>query len=160
MYCYIVVHRGWVICMIGKLLELARRKCHESNCSSCYIIKHKFSGCTLIISGACQQGHHFYWASSCTIGKSCGNAVHEDNILFATAIVLYGNNFQKIEDFATSCCLTDYFSHVSAALHLSWDKKIFFKTQIKRASFHVYMVYCECLCTWKDFVPILHLPLH
>lgn len=86
--------------MLGKLLELAGRKCRESNCSSCHTVKHKFSGCTLIISGVCQQGHHFQWTSSCTVGKSCGNTVHEDNILFATAIVLSGNNFQKIKNFA------------------------------------------------------------
>ena len=100
MYCHIAVHNGQIICMLGKLLELAGRKCRESNCSSCYTIKHKFSGYTVIISGVCQQGHQFQWTSSCTIGKSCGNAVHKDNILFAMAIVLSGNNFQKIENLA------------------------------------------------------------
>ena len=124
--------------MLEKLLELAGTKSRESNCSSCYTIKHKFSGCTLIISGICQQGHHFQWTLSCTIGKSCGNTVHEDNILFATAVVLSGSNFQKIENFARILQLhiisrTTF--HVYQRLYICPGiEKYFFKTQVKCTS--------------------------
>ena len=60
-----------------------------------YISGSTFSGCTLIINGVCQEGHRFQWTSSRTLDKRCGNATHEDNILFAIAVVLSGNNFQK-----------------------------------------------------------------
>ena len=72
----------------------------------------------------------------------------------AIAIVLSGNNFQKAkfsQDFETSCDLTDDFSHVSEALHLSWDRKIFFKTQVQI----VVMCVCQCTCSCKCFVPMV-----
>ena len=141
--------------MLGKLLELAGRKCRESNCLSCYTIQHKFSGCTLIISGVCQKGHQFQWTSSCTIGKNCGKAIHEDNILFAMAIVLSGNNFQKIEILARILKLhvisrTTF--HMYQRLYICPGiEKYFFKTQVLL----VVMCICQCTCICKCFVPMV-----
>ena len=85
---------------MGKLLELAGKKCRRPNCLSVCSITYNFSGCTLIVSVACQQGHRFQWTSSCVIDNKCGNTIHEDNMLFSIAVVLSGNNFQKIERFS------------------------------------------------------------
>ncbi|XP_065911288.1 uncharacterized protein [Dysidea avara] len=82
--------------------------------------------------GVCQQGHRFQWTSSRAIDNKHGNTVHEDNMLFSMAVVLSGNNFQKLNVFqkiGTSCHLTKYIPYVPMTVQLSWDRKNYFKTQ-------------------------------
>lgn len=101
-YGLIVACSERVICVLGNLLELAGKKCRRPNCFSVCNMSHKFSGCTLIITGVCQQGHYFQWTSSHAINNKSGSTVHEDNMLFSIAVVLSGNNFQKIERFSNT----------------------------------------------------------
>ena len=54
-------------------------------------------------------------------------------MLFSMAVVLSGNNFQKLNVFqkiGTSCHLTKYIPYVPMTVQLSWDRKNYFKTQV------------------------------
>lgn len=135
-YCFTVGHIERVICVVGKLLELAGKKCRTANCLSACSLTHNFSGCTLIIKGICQQGHHFQWTSSPAIDNKCGSTIHEDNMLFSMAVVLSGNNYQKIESFSKTLSLhviSRSTFHMYQRLYICPGiEKFYFKTQVNR----------------------------
>lgn len=89
------------ICSVNRLLDLAAGVCNVSNCGSQRKIDYKPSGCCIIIYGTCGNGHSFQWESSERLGQGQQQKqLHVDNLHFASAIVLSGNNYSKIEQFA------------------------------------------------------------
>lgn len=90
------------ICSINRLLDLAAEVCNVKNCGSQRKVDYKPSGCCIIIYGTCGKAHAFQWESSERLGhgQPKQKQLHVDNFHFASAIVLSGNNYSKIEQFA------------------------------------------------------------
>ena len=57
------------------------------------------SGCCLIIHAECDNGHSFQWNSSKSFYNQNNQNIYYDNLDFASAVVLSGNNFHEIEQF-------------------------------------------------------------
>ena len=98
-FLLVAVESGRVVCRISKILDLARGKCHMPNCSSVYTVSYETRGCALVVHGLCENGHKLYWTSSCQTANNNGDKLHEDNLLFAMAVTLSGNNYSKLEQF-------------------------------------------------------------
>ena len=90
---------GRVLCSIDKLLYLAKSKCQEEGCDSFYEVSTEFQGCCLIIHRKCRLGHQFKWESSVAQINQNGSKIFTDNLDFASALVLSGNNFSKMQLF-------------------------------------------------------------
>lgn len=88
------------ICSLHKLLELAAGVCDVDNCGSQRNIDYAPSGCCISIFGTCANGHPFYWESSDKLGTGDQRKLLIDNLHFASAIVLSGNHYSKMEQFA------------------------------------------------------------
>lgn len=85
-----------IFCSVNKILKLAQRKCSFPLCDSFYKVSYKPSGCAIIVSGICDNGHKFEWTSSESSVNQSEHTLYRDNLSFATALVLSGNNFSKI----------------------------------------------------------------
>ena len=84
---YIVVcvaTAGHIMASLENFLSLARGKCRETACA----VYPMFRGCCLIIEGKCANGH--------TINTHKSKS-YTDNLDFASAIILSGNNFYKMK---------------------------------------------------------------
>lgn len=82
------------------LLELAKGRCREEHCNKLYSnVTQTTSGCCLIIHAECENGHSFRWNSSKSFYNQNNQNIYYDNLDFASAVVLSGNNFHKIEQF-------------------------------------------------------------
>jgi len=90
------------ICSVNKILELAEGKCSHPHCNSFYKVSYKPSGCALIISGSCNNGHTYEWVSSKSIVNQSDNTLYNDNLAFATAFVLSRNNLNYSASFMES----------------------------------------------------------
>lgn len=91
---------GHVICSVELLLELAKGKCREEHCDKFYnTVTHAASGCCLIIHTLCENGHSFRWDSSKSFYNQNNQNMYYDNLDFASAVILSGNNFHKMEQF-------------------------------------------------------------
>ena len=90
------------ICSVNRLLDLAAGVCNVNNCGNQRKVDYKPSGSCIIIYGICENGHSFQWESSERLGQGQQKqkGLHLDNLHFASAIVLSGNNNSKIEQFA------------------------------------------------------------
>ena len=90
------------ICSIDRLLDLAGGVCRVGSCGKRCQVDYKPSGCCIILFGTCENGHAFEWESSDRLGqeKQKQKRLHTDNLHFASAIVLSGNSYSKIEQFA------------------------------------------------------------
>ena len=86
-----------IICSLSRLLQLARRKCTCDGCNSlCNIFYKKCSFC-LLINRIRESGHPFTWESSEHLQNQSNNWLYQDNFHFASAVLLSGNNFTKVE---------------------------------------------------------------
>jgi len=111
-----------VICSVSKLHKLIGTKCHQSNCSGTYKLNFETCGCCLLIQGSCDNGHSFCWTSSDIVHSSSGKKVYSDNLNVASAIVLSGNSFNKIElffNFIKTKCFQNNIFHIPAVIYLS-----------------------------------------
>ena len=86
-----------MICSLSRLLQLARRKCSSDGCNSQCNIYYKKCGCCLLINGTCENGHKFTWESSERLLNQSISRLYQDNLSFASALLLSGNNFTKVE---------------------------------------------------------------
>ena len=98
--CFIAFKPTSFICSLHKLLELAAGVCDVGNCRSQHNVDYCPSGCCVSIFGTCTKGHPFHWESSDRIGTEDQRKLHIDNLHFAAAVVLSGNNYSKMELFA------------------------------------------------------------
>jgi len=87
----------WVICSIGKLLDLASGKCQEAHCGKTRQVAYEVIGCCLQISGVCRDGHRFNWSSSEFHMNKNHTKIFDVNLLLASALVVSGNSFSKVK---------------------------------------------------------------
>ena len=87
-----------IICSSLKLMELFGKVCQEEGCGEEYHLTDTIVGCCLTISARCSNGHLRKWSLSERITNSNGS-VFLDNLDFATALVLSGNHFTKMQQF-------------------------------------------------------------
>jgi len=104
-----------VICSVNKLLELFGKICHERQCNKEYHVTTKSIGCCLRIDAQCSNGHRHIWLSSDKIPSEKGE-IYRDNLDFASAVVLSGNHFAKIQQFCqflnvATLSRTSYYSY-------------------------------------------------
>ena len=107
---------GRVICSLKFIMEVAKGKCRHDNCNSYYQITHRMYGCCLVLFGTCENGHSVKWESSPSQQNEKGHRIYVDNLIFSAAVVLSGNNFQKIQQFFRFCNVkiispTTFYSH-------------------------------------------------
>lgn len=88
-----------MLCSLEKILQLVDKRCKVQTCNKNYDIKYEICGCCLKITGRCANAHSFTWCSSHVISNVAGNRIFLDNLLFASAVVLSGNSFSKLELF-------------------------------------------------------------
>ena len=86
-----------IICYIDRLLELAGSKCRI--CQLPCKRSTKVVGCALEVNMVCSAGHSFNWASSPLLTNSRSSAMYKINLVFASALLLSGNNYYKIRQF-------------------------------------------------------------
>ena len=87
-----------IICSPNKLLELFGKFCQEDGCGKEYHFTNTTIGCCLSIVAQCSNGHCRKSWSSDKIPSTKGE-IYRDNLDFATAVVLSGNHFTKIQQF-------------------------------------------------------------
>ena len=90
-----------IFCSLHKLLQLAGYICKVDGCRARRDIDYKIHGCTVKLFGICTQGHRFVWESSDVITSKAGGRLYLDNLNFASALILSGNNFCKMMAFAS-----------------------------------------------------------
>ena len=83
-----------VICYVEKVLELIGSQCRTCSCQC--NVPARIVGCTLVVKVVCIRGLVFSWASSSTIVNANKSALYRTNFIFASAVLLSGNNFYKI----------------------------------------------------------------
>ena len=97
--CFTVHSCERVLCSLEKILQLVDNRCKVQACSGNYDIKYEFCGCCLKITGRCANAHTFTWCSSDVISNVASSKLFLDNLNFASAVVLSGNSFSKLELF-------------------------------------------------------------
>ena len=95
-FVYIGVSNVKVVCRVQKLLELAGEICRNDGCSAKQVVKYSIIGCCIVIKGSCEHGDCFTWESSEKICSQVCGRIYVDNLEFASALVLSGNNYRKI----------------------------------------------------------------
>ena len=88
-----------IICSTLKIIELFGKVCLVEGCGAEYHLTNTIVGCCFTISARCANGHLRKWSSSEGITNSTTGGVFADNLDFATALVLSGNHFTKIQQF-------------------------------------------------------------
>ena len=83
------------LCSLDLFLDLFVGCCRTQGCSDVPEVKHHFVGTTVVVTAKCQAGHIFKFASSREV-----NDVYANNLQAAAAILLSGNNFNKINRMA------------------------------------------------------------
>ena len=63
-------------------------------------VDYKVTGCCITVFGTCTSGHQFNWNSSDILTSQVGGTIYLDNLNFASALVLSGNNYRKFMVFA------------------------------------------------------------
>ena len=71
----------------------------EHRCGQLYCIKYVLDGCSLAIVRVCANGHSSVWESSEVVLNQKNKKVYNNNLCFTAAVVLSGNNFNKIKQF-------------------------------------------------------------
>ena len=79
------------LCSLDLFLDLFMRCCRTQGCCKVPKVKHHFVGATVVVTATCQAGHVFKFTSSREV-----NGVYANNLQYAAAILLSGNNFGKI----------------------------------------------------------------
>ena len=88
-----------VICFVDKILELIGSKCRD--CQLQCNVTTRMVGCTLEVRMECSDGHRFTWASSPTMRNDNRRVIYKSNLIFASALLLSGNNYYKIHRFCS-----------------------------------------------------------
>lgn len=83
-----------VLVTVDKIKELISDSC--KTCSSPVSIRETKSGAVLILHWNCDSGHSGTWASSEVLTEKKGQKVYANSVQVAAAVLLSGNNYQKI----------------------------------------------------------------
>ena len=83
-----------VLVTVDKIKELISTTC--KTCSRPVTIQETKSGAVLLLHWSCDNGHSGTWASSELLTKKNHQKVYVNNVQLAAAVLLSGNNYQKI----------------------------------------------------------------
>lgn len=87
-----------VIVETTKVLDLFNGKCQvEKCCGERKVIRHSVEGGVLSVSYRCSEGHAGVWHSSSVLTEKRGQKVFVTSVLLSSAVLLTGNNFDKVE---------------------------------------------------------------
>ena len=64
------------------------------------MVKTDLDGGVLRVSWACSEGHFGFWTSSRKLCEKNGQDIHVNTLLLAAAVLISGNNFNKMDYFA------------------------------------------------------------
>lgn len=90
-----------IICSLHKLLQLVGQVCQVDGCGARQEVDYRITGCCITVFGICTSGHQFNWNSSDTLTSQAGGMIYLDNLNFASALVLSGNNYRKFYGFCS-----------------------------------------------------------
>ena len=87
-----------VIVEMNKVLDLLQGKCQGEGCSGeRKVIRRNVEGGVLSVVYGCSKGHTGVWHSSSVLTEKRGQKVFLTTVLLSAAILLTGNNFDKVE---------------------------------------------------------------
>ena len=86
-----------VLCYVERLLELTGSQCRS--CPLQCTITTRVVGCALVMKMTCSAGHVFTWSSSPVIRNANWHVIYKANLMFASALLISGNNYYKIQQF-------------------------------------------------------------
>ena len=90
--------RKRVLAEIELICQLFSNNCHVKGCSGeCSVGSTKSVGGVLEICWKCSNGHYGIWHSSSLLGRKRGQKVFVLPVLAAAAVLISGNNFEKIQ---------------------------------------------------------------
>lgn len=146
-YCYAVDHReDKVICFVSIILKLIGNQCKYCPLPAKATVR--AIGCALVIKLKCEAGHVFSWASSLIITKRNGQAIYKINLVFASSLLLSGNNYYK----RNQCCSFMGTKCISASTFFNYQRLYLCPVILK--FFTTKMVSCD-LPTIYFLVPCL-----
>ena len=99
-YVHVGVNVVKVVCRAQKLIELFGEICRHHECNAKQVVTYSIIGCCIMIKGLCEHGHCFTWESSDKLCSQVFGWRYIDNLEFASALMLSGNNYRKIAIFA------------------------------------------------------------
>ena len=83
------------MCYVDRLLELIGRQCKF--CPLQVKVSVRTVGCSLVVKMVCSREHTFSWASSPLVTTNSNKSVlYKANLVFASALLLSGNNYYKV----------------------------------------------------------------
>lgn len=82
------------MCFMDNLIELIGNQCRS--CPLKCEVSTRVVGCTLVVNMVCNAGHTFSRASSPVLVNRNNSTIYKANLVFASALLLSGNNFNKI----------------------------------------------------------------
>ena len=134
-----------VMCYVDRLLELIGRQCKF--CPLQAKVSARAVGCSLVVKMACSRGHTFSWASSPLVTNSNKSVLYKANLVFASALLLSGNNYYKVLQlcrFMNLKCISPstYFAYQRLCLTPATEK--FYNKEM--VSLSVFLSICPVQC--------------
>ena len=71
-------------------------RCTFAGCSKTVMVSHYFVGACLVVKVKCTSLHTTEWMSSPLHNNAKNHAIPAINLLFASAVLVSGNNFEKV----------------------------------------------------------------
>ncbi|XP_065901411.1 serine-rich adhesin for platelets-like isoform X2 [Dysidea avara] len=118
-----------VLCNLDKLLMLFSGKCHKPGCvENCSIATDKVIGCCVLIHSQCTNKHIFVWKSSEMLTSRTNNKLFQNNLLFASAIIISGQSYYKNSRFCKCVGVIGFIklflSLLPKTLYMSWNRSV------------------------------------
>ena len=89
-----------VVVDVSTILELFNKSCQHSSCQGASkVVKTDVDGGVLRVSWACSEGYFGFWMSSQKLCEKNGQDIHVNTLLLAAAVLISGNNFNKMDLF-------------------------------------------------------------
>ena len=90
-----------VIVDVDKVLHLCKGFCEVDGCGKERgVVDRKLEGGVLLLSLCCEKGHKSLWHSSKVLAEKRGQKLYVNPTLMAAAVLVTGNNFEKLSLFA------------------------------------------------------------
>ena len=92
-----IVNGVQVVVSMQQLMQLIPSVCLHENCHLPLKSREEYRGCGVLIHLTCVVGHRFTWSSSPAHVNHEGSAIHSNNLLLASSLLLSGNSFAKVQ---------------------------------------------------------------
>ena len=90
-----------VIADVEKIVELCEGVCDVESCKKKRrVIEQKLEAGVLVVKFCCEKGHDATWCSSKVLAEKRGQKIYVSPTLMAAAVLVTGNNFEKVSLFA------------------------------------------------------------